>query len=101
MTCRFVMFAALAVAAGAQAEVSVPLVLEKGIPVATLTIAGQAFPFTFDMGSGRTVHLTRDVMARVPDRFAADGILGGDFFQVYAVYVDLAKRTVALRATGK
>lgn len=66
MTRRFVMFAALAVVAGAQAEVRVPLVLEKGIPVATLTIAGQAFPFTFDMGSGRTVHLTRDVMAKIP-----------------------------------
>ncbi len=63
---RFVALAALVAAAGAQAEVSVPLTLEKGIPVTTLTIAGQAFPFTFDIGSGRTVHLTRDVMAKIP-----------------------------------
>jgi len=37
----------------------------------------------------------------LPDRFKSDGILGADFFQAYAVYVDLAHRTVALRATGK
>lgn len=52
--------------AGAQAEVSVPLTLEKGIPVATLTINGTAFPFTFDIGSGRTIHLTPEVMAKIP-----------------------------------
>ena len=58
--------AALLAAAAAHAEVSVPLGLEKGIPVAQLTIAGATFPFTFDIGSSRTVHLTRDVMAKIP-----------------------------------
>jgi hypothetical protein len=57
---------ALLAAAAARAEVSVPLALEKGIPVAQLTIAGATYPFTFDLGSGRAVHLTRDVMARIP-----------------------------------
>ncbi|QGZ39084.1 hypothetical protein IP92_02696 [Pseudoduganella flava] len=50
----------------ARAEVSVPVALEKGIPVAQLTIAGATYPFTFDIGSGRTVHLTREVMAAIP-----------------------------------
>lgn len=58
--------AVLLAAVAARAEVAVPLALEKGIPVAQLTIAGATYPFTFDLGSGRTVHLTRDVMARVP-----------------------------------
>lgn len=53
-------------AAGARGEVSVPLALEKGIPVATLTINGTSFPFTFDIGSGRTIHLTPEVMAKIP-----------------------------------
>ncbi|QBE65008.1 hypothetical protein [Pseudoduganella lutea] len=53
-------------AAAARAEVSVPLALERGIPVAQLTIAGHVFPFTFDIGSSRTLHLTREVMARIP-----------------------------------
>jgi hypothetical protein len=58
--------AALLAAAVAHAEVAVPLALEKGIPVARLTINGATFPFTFDIGSSRTVHLTRDVMAKIP-----------------------------------
>lgn len=58
--------ATLFAATAAQAEVSVPLALEKGIPVAQLTIAGKVFPFTFDTGSSRTLHLTRDVMAEIP-----------------------------------
>jgi len=53
-------------AAGARGEVSVPLALAKGIPVATLTINGTSFPFTFDIGSGRTIHLTPEVMAKIP-----------------------------------
>jgi hypothetical protein len=67
MSRRLVTMAALLLAAvGAQAEVSVPLTLEKGIPVATLTINGTSFPFTFDIGSGRTIHLTPEVMAKIP-----------------------------------
>lgn len=64
---RLLAIGALALsAAAARAEVAVPLTLEKGIPVATLTINGTAFPFTFDIGSGRTVHLTPEVMAKIP-----------------------------------
>ena len=57
--------ALLLAAACVRAEVSVPLTLEKGIPVATLTVGGAQFPFTFDIGSGRTVHLTPEVMAKI------------------------------------
>lgn len=66
MTRGAFMLAAMLAASVAQAEVTVPLALEKGIPVAQLTIDGKSFPFTFDIGSGRTVHLTREVMAQVP-----------------------------------
>lgn len=59
--------AALCTAAGlAGAEVSVPLTIEQAIPVAQLTINGATFPFTFDTGSRRTVHLRPEVMAKIP-----------------------------------
>ncbi len=61
-----VLLAAASLSTAAHAGVSVPLALEKGIPVAQLTIDGATFPFTFDIGSSRTVHLTRDVMAKIP-----------------------------------
>lgn len=63
---RLCAIAAVLAAAAAHAEVAVPLALEKGIPVAQLTINGATFPFTFDIGSGRTVHLTPEVMAQIP-----------------------------------
>lgn len=63
---RLFAWSLLPAAALAQAEVAVPLTLDHGIPVVQLTIAGVASPFTFDIGSSRTVHLTRDVMARIP-----------------------------------
>ncbi|TWI62228.1 hypothetical protein IP91_04337 [Pseudoduganella lurida] len=50
----------------ARAEVVIPLALENGIPVAQLSIAGGTHPFTLDIGSSRTVHLTRDVMDTIP-----------------------------------
>jgi hypothetical protein len=59
--------AALMLAAGlASAEVSVPLTIEKAIPVTQLTINGATFPFTFDTGSRQTVHLRPEVMAAIP-----------------------------------
>jgi len=58
--------ALLLAAAGAHAEVTVPIALEKGIPVATLRIGGTPLPFTFDIGSGRALHLTQEVMAKIP-----------------------------------
>ena len=64
---RLLVIGALVLSAvGARGEVSVPLALAKGIPVATLTINGTSFPFTFDIGSGRTIHLTPEVMAKIP-----------------------------------
>lgn len=37
----------------------------------------------------------------LPDAFKADGIAGSDFFQHYAVYVDLASHKVALRPSAR
>ncbi|WP_338765398.1 hypothetical protein [Massilia sp. METH4] len=64
---RWLGAAALCAAVAAHAEVSVPLALEKGIPVVQLTVGGATYPFTFDIGSSRTLHLTQEVMAKIPN----------------------------------
>jgi hypothetical protein len=50
----------------ARAEVSVPLTIDKGIPIAQLTINGATFPFMVDTGSRITLHLRPEVMAAMP-----------------------------------
>jgi hypothetical protein len=66
MLSRVLLCAAFLAAGQAWAEVTVPLTIEKAIPIAQLTINGATFPFTVDTGSRRTLHLRPEVMAKIP-----------------------------------
>ncbi|GGY76576.1 hypothetical protein ACFFTM_22450 [Pseudoduganella plicata] len=125
MSLRLVTIAALLLAAvGARAEVSVPLTFDSAANLSIVKpgpvqaqrdatkkcdLFGPARPCEFvtlvlpdgPVASGGKPAAIKSYLMPLPGRFKADDILGADFFQAYAVYVDLAHRTVALRAAGK